>query len=329
VTLRIGILGAALIAPSALVRPARSVDGVEVTAVAARDRRRAERFARKSRIPQVFDGYDELLGCADVDAVYVPLPNGLHGRWTERALAAGKHVLCEKPFTANGDEAAAVAARVAQGDRVVMEAVHYRYHPLAERIRSLVAEGAIGRVTHVEAHMCIPMARPGDIRYNPALAGGATMDAGCYAIHALRTFGPGEPTVVSARAKQSSPGVDRVMEARLSYPDGATGRILTSLWSARLLDITLRLTGDAGSIKALNFAAPQIYHRLTVHSGGERRVERVPGEASYVYQLRAFRDAVRDAMPVLTDAADAVNTMRLIDAVYVAAGLSPRRPTGA
>jgi predicted dehydrogenase len=325
-TLRIGILGAAAIAPFALVRPAREVPGVTVAAVAARDPGRARRFAAKHGVPKVYDDYAALVEADDVDAVYIPLPNGLHGGWTLRALDAGKHVLCEKPFTANADEARTVADAAAASDRVVMEAFHNRYHPLTERVRQLVADGTIGAVRHVEAHMCFPLPRFSDIRYNLALAGGAVMDA-CYPLHALRTFGPGEPSVVSATAKLRSPGVDRAMDVRLSYPDGATGRAISSMWSRRLLDVTLRIAGDAGSIKVFNFITPHHFHRLTVRTKDGKRRERVPGPSTYTCQLRAFRAAVVDGAPVPTDAADAVPTMALIDAAYRAAGLAPREPS--
>jgi predicted dehydrogenase len=197
---------------------------------------------------------------------------------------------------------------------------------LTERVRQLLAYGVIGAVRHVEARLCFPLPRFSDIRYNLALAGGALMDA-CYPLHALRTFGPGEPSVVSATAKLRGPNVDRAMDVRLSYPDGATGRAISSMWSRRLLDVSLRITGDAGSIRVLNFIAPQYYHRLTVRTKDGRRRERVPGPSTYTCQLRAFHAAVAAGGPVLTGAADAVPTMKLIDDAYLAAGLEPRRPT--
>ncbi|BAW08435.1 Gfo/Idh/MocA family oxidoreductase [Nocardia seriolae] len=130
VQLRIGILGAANIAPNALIGPARRSPEVVVAAVAARDRARAEEFARRHGIERVYGGYEELVAAPDLDAVYIPLPNGLHGRWIRAALAVGKHVLCEKPFTANAAEAREIAELANASDRVVMEAFHYRYHPL-------------------------------------------------------------------------------------------------------------------------------------------------------------------------------------------------------
>src|SRR4051794_39249214 len=126
--LRIGTLGAARITPGALVRPAARRGDAVVVAVAARERQKAERFAGKHQIPTVHDSYRALLADPEVEAVYNPLPNGLHGYWTIAALEAGKHVLCEKPFTANAEEAEAVAAVAERTGLVVMEAFHWRYH---------------------------------------------------------------------------------------------------------------------------------------------------------------------------------------------------------
>src|SRR5579862_4484163 len=142
--IRFGVLGAARIAPTALIRPAQHVAEAEVVAVAARDQGRATTFASKHGVPRVLGSYEELVNDPGIDAVYNPLPNGLHGRWTKAALAAGKHVLCEKPFTANAEEARSVAAAHAGTGLVLMEAFHYRYHPLFARVRELVASGAVG-----------------------------------------------------------------------------------------------------------------------------------------------------------------------------------------
>src|SRR5882757_5880439 len=175
--LRIGVLGAARIAPNALIKPAAAGEDVVVASVAARDRSRAQEYAAKHGIPTVHDSYEALLADPTLDAVYNPLPNGLHGRWTLAALAAGKHVLCEKPFTANADEAVAVDSAADAAGLVVMEAFHYRHHPLATRMREVVDQGLIGEVRHIDAWMCFPLLNRKDIRYRLDLAGGATMDA--------------------------------------------------------------------------------------------------------------------------------------------------------
>ena len=326
--LRIGTLGAARITPGALIKPARHVPEVTVAAVAARDPARARRFADKHRIRMVHDSYEALIADPAIDAIYNPLPNSLHARWTLQAIAAGKHVLCEKPFTANADEALEVAAAARASGLVVMEAFHYRYHPLAQRMREVAggaaAPGEIGPLRYLEASLCFPLPRFSDIRYSYELAGGATMDAGCYAINCLRMLGPGEPEVVAARAKLQSPNVDRAMSASFRFAGGVLGRMTTSLWSGQLLRLDAKAVGDRGVMRVLNYLAPQRYNRLTVVADGYRRSEHVRGESSYTHQLRAFAAAVLHGDPVLSTPEDAVANMSVIDEVYRAAGLPPR-----
>ena len=154
------------------------------------------------------------------------------------------------------------------------------------------------------------------------------MDAGCYAINCLRLLGPGEPQVVEARAKLHGPYVDRAMTASFRFPGGATGRMTASLWSSQVLRVGVKAVGDRGVLRVLNFLAPQVYNRLTVSADGYTRHERVRGEATYTYQLRAFAAAVLRGEPVITTPDDAVATMTVIDDVYRAAGLPPRGEQG-
>jgi predicted dehydrogenase len=321
--LRVGTLGAARITPAALIKPAREVPEVAVTAVAARDPARARQFAAKHDIAVVHDSYEALIADPDIDAVYNPLPNSLHAPWTLRAIAAGKHVLCEKPFTSNEAEAAEVAGAARSSGLVVMEAFHYRYHPLARRMLEVVT-GELGKLRHVEAALCFPLPRFSDIRYQLDLAGGATMDAGCYPINCIRLLGQEEPAVVSARAKLHGPAVDRAMVAEFRFPGGATGRISTSLWSGQLLRLGAKAVGERGEMRVFNYLSPQAFNLLTVRAGGKTRRERVRGDATYTYQLRAFAAAILRGEPVITTPEDAVANMRQIDAVYKAAGLPLR-----
>ena len=321
---RIGILGAARIAPMALLGPAKRVPEAAVVAVAARDPARARAFAAKHGVAKTHASYDELLADPDIDAIYNPLPNSLHHRWTLAALAAGKHVLCEKPFTSNAAEAEDVAAAAATSDRVVMEAFHYRYHPVAARMREIVASGALGSIEHVETWMCIPFLVPGDIRYRLDLAGGATMDVGSYAIHMLRFLAGAEPEVVSAHARLASPHVDRWMRADFRFADGSTGRMTCALCSVTLLKIAAYVRGTAGEMRVFNPVGPQVYHHIKVRTAAGTTVERLTRRPTYEFQLRAFADAVRRGTPVLTPPSDSVATMRVIDAVYDNAGLCRR-----
>jgi len=324
--LRIGVLGAAKIAPAAIVRPARAVDDVEVVAIAARDRDRAQAFATKHHIPTVHDSYSSLLDDPDIDAIYNPLPNGLHGRWTIAALEAGKHVLCEKPFTANAEEAETVVAIAERADRVVMEAFHYRYHPLFAKVLEVC--GQLGTIRRLSARMIAVLPNRRDIRYRLDLAGGATMDVGCYSLHQLRTIAGSEPTVLDATPTTISPGVDRAMRARLSFADGSTATMDCALLAAQPPIADLRVTGEHGSAWVFFPTKPQIGF-ISARIGGTTRRERVKGERTFFYQLRAFCDAVQKGAPVLTPPADAIANMRAIDAVYEASGLGARKPSAA
>jgi predicted dehydrogenase len=324
--MRIGVLGAARIAPGALIRPARAVDGVTVTAIAARDPGRAAAFAEKHGIPGVRPDYAALIDDPDIDAVYIPLPNGLHAQWTLKAIAAGKHVLCEKPFTSNASEAKKVAeAAAATPQVVVMEAFHYRYHPLSARMKQIV-ESELGEIREIHTAMCFPLPVFNDIRYRFDLAGGSLMDAGCYAVHAARLLGPREPVVTSASAKRMrrDPRIDRAMRIFLSYGEDVIGSVHASMWSSTVLRISARVVGRRGCLRVFNFVAPQFFHRLSVTVGGRRRTERVAGEATYTHQLRAFLAATRGEPANLTPPSDSVATMSIIDAAYAAAGLPIR-----
>ena len=325
--IRIGCLGAARIAPAALVKPAREVDGVVVSGVAARDRSRAETFARKHGIDKVYGSYEELVSAPDVDAVYIPLPNSLHAEWALAALAEGKHVLCEKPFAANAGEVRRVADAATGTGLVVMEAFHWRYHPLAARMLEIVGHGDLGHIRRIEAELVFPLPRWSDIRWQLDLAGGSLMDAGCYPVHIVRTLAGTEPRVKSAVCKVRTPEVDRWITAELDFAGdgGVTGSVTAGMWAAPLLRIQVKVTGDSGSMRVINPLAPQYFNLVTTRFGSRTRRERIRGRATYNYQLEAFAAAIRDGAPFPTGLDDSVANMEVIDAIYRAAGLQPRR----
>ena len=235
-----------------MVKPAAEESEVEVTAVAARDLQRARQFAAKHRIPTAYGSYAQLLADPSIDAVYIAVPNGLHGRWTKAALEAGKHVLCEKPFTANAEEAASVAEAARHSGLVVMEAFHYRYHALMARMLEILNSGELGSITKMEAWLCFPLVPANNIRWDYELAGGALMDAGCYPIHLLRTLAGAEPEVSSATAKIRRPAVDRLLQAELAFPGGCTGLITASMLSRQVLGAGARVSGTRGTMKVLS-----------------------------------------------------------------------------
>lgn len=323
--LRIGVLGAARITPRAVIDPARRrPDLVRIDAIAARDPERARQFARCHGIPRVLPTYADLVQDPDIDAVYVPLPISLHGVWTQRALAAGKHVLCEKPLALNAGEAVQLAEAAAASGRVLMEAFHYRYHPLADRLQAILNRGEIGAVRHYDVAFCIPLLPRDDIRFHYELGGGALMDVGCYPVNLVRFLAGIEPRVRSASARLAGPQVDRYMRADLEFADGRTARIVCATRSWRLLDARLRVDGDTGTVRVWNPFQPHRLHLMTVRNAAGRRIERVQGDTTFMHQLIAFVDAVREGKPFPTDARDAIANHRLIDAIYERAGLTRR-----
>jgi predicted dehydrogenase len=323
---RIGMLGSARIASRALIDAARQVPDVAVAAVAARDLPRAQAYALEHGIATAYGSYDELLADPGIDAIYNPLPNSLHAPWTLQAITAGKHVLCEKPFASNAAEARLVADAASHGSGlVVMEAMHYRYHPLIRRLREVT--GALGPVRHMQCWTSFVIADPGDIRYDYALGGGALMDGGCYAVDCMRMLA-GEPEVSGALADTAPDGVvDLALAARLSFGGGATGWFDSAFTRAGVFRADLQVTCDRGTVRVDNFILPQDGH-LTVDQVPDEDVAPAEGEprtwTSFVWQLRAFAHAIRVGGPVETSAENAVATMRVIDAAYRAAGLPTR-----
>ncbi|MEX1656827.1 Gfo/Idh/MocA family oxidoreductase [Streptomyces pseudovenezuelae] len=325
--LRIGVLGAARISASSLIGPARAT-GHRVVAVAARDRARAEAYAAEHGVERVAGSYAELIADPEVQVVYNPLANGLHGPWNLAALAAGKHVLSEKPSASNAEEAAEVREAAAKAGTVFMEAFHYLFHPVTRRLHEVLASGEIGELRHVETMVAIQAPAASDPRWSLPLAGGAVMDLGCYSLHALRVLAPwagGAPRLVSARGgeRAGAPGVDEWLDADLAFPGGATGSARCHMAYDRL-EMSCRIIGSRGEVLAPNFVLPHTDDRVVVRTADGERTERLGTRSSYTYQLEAFADRVRGGAPLPLDPDDAVSTMTLIDTAYRAAGFEPR-----
>ncbi|WP_405670259.1 Gfo/Idh/MocA family protein [Streptomyces sp. NBC_01530] len=325
--LRIGVLGAARITERALIDPART-GGHRLVAVAARDRSRAEAFAAGHGVERVADSYAGLLADPEVEVVYNPLANGLHGPWNSAALAAGKHVLSEKPSASNAEEAAEVREAAAKAGTVFMEAFHYLFHPLTRRLHELLESGELGDLQRVETTVAIPAPTDTDPRWSLPLAGGAVMDLGCYSLHAQRMLAPwagGAPRLARARGgeRAGAPGVDEWLDADLEFPGGASGSARCHMAYDKL-EMSCRIVGSRGEVHAPNFVLPQLDDRLVVRTAKGERTEHLGTRSSYTYQLEAFAARVREGVALPLDADDAVATMTLIDACYRVAGFEPR-----
>lgn len=322
-TLRIGVLGAAKISGSALYAPVADTADVVVVAIAARDRSRAEAHAEAHGIARVHDTYEQVLADPEVDAIYNPLPINLHHQWTIAALRAGKHVLCEKPFASNADEAAEMVAVGRETGLVLMEAFHWRFHPLADRMAEHIA--GLGPIEHIDATFSVPIPDADDVRQSWELSGGALMDLGCYPVQWVRFAGGSEPTVVSASMTEGRPNVDVVTDVDVEFADGATGHIHTAM-AVDAVAATLEVRAGGGTLRVDNPIAPHHGHLLSVTTANGTTTETLTERSTYHFQLDAFVDAVVNGAPFPTGGSDSINTMALIDAAYLAAGL-PRRGT--
>ncbi|WP_370942367.1 Gfo/Idh/MocA family protein [Amycolatopsis sp. cg5] len=325
--LRIGVLGAARISERAIVLAAQET-GSRLVAVAARDRDRAEAFAGKHGVERVLGSYAEVLADPEVEAIYNPLANGLHASWNLAAIEAGKHVLTEKPFASNAEEAAEVRDAAVKADVVVLEGFHYLFHPVTRRLHDLLDSGELGELRRVEATMVIPAPKEDDHRWSLPLAGGALMDLGCYLLHAhrmLARWGGGEPQLVAARGeeRQGKPGVDEWIDADLAFPNGAAGSARCNMAGEQRV-MSLRIIGSRGEATAANFVLPQRDDRIFVTTAAGSRVERLGTRPTYFYMLEAFIARLREDKPLPIDPDDAVATMQLIDACYRSAGFEPR-----
>ena len=326
--LRIGILGAARIAPSAIIFPAHAT-GHQLVAVGARDKGRADEFAKQYMIEKAYGSYQEVIDDPNVDVIYNPLPNNAHGPWNIRALAAGKHVLSEKPSASNAAEAKEVAAAVSKSGKVFMEGFHYYYHPVFQRLLAIIKSGEIGEVIKVESALLIPMPDKNDLRLKFDLAGGSIMDVGCYALHSQRMISQlitgGEPTVVSTEANAPDGKIDTKLNVQLKYPNGVAA-LAKGDFESPAFEAPLTVTGSKGSVHLPNFVVSGWDPRVIVDVAGNKRVEQLPSISTYTYQLIAFADAVDLGKPVKTDAKDALAQSQLIDSAYESANL-PLRPT--
>ena len=313
--LRVGILGAAKIAPAALIEPARSMPEVQVAAVAARDLSRAQAYATTNGIPAAYDSYEALLARPDIDAIYNALPPARHADLTIAALRAGKHVLCEKPFAMNAVEARAMVDAGTQSGRVLMEAFHYRYHPLFGALLDTVRSGQLGRLESIAATFVVPIAeRDGELRFDAALGGGCLMDMGTYCVHWCRTVAGREPGVSAAAMRMGATGVDLHTTATLDFGAGLTASIdcgMDAPFTARL-----EIVGSAGRLTANNPLAPQFGNQVRLEVNGEpvvtREYERTP---TYAFQLAAFVAAVRRGELPVTAGEDCVAQMAVLDAI--------------
>jgi predicted dehydrogenase len=318
-TLRWGVLGAANIARKKVIPAIQASSNGQVVAIASRDRARAEELAQATNVRKVFDDYTALLKSPRIDAVYIPLPNSEHRRWTIAAVQAGKHVLCEKPLALTAQEAEEMIAAADRAGVKLAEAFMYRYHPLVKDLLDLLHGGTIGELKIVRSTFSFSLASDANIRLSKELGGGALMDVGCYGVNLARLVTGAEPDAVSSVAVYGPSGVDETFIGAMRFPNGVVAEIDVSVRAAG--DTRYEVIGTKGRIYVRQGFRPDANEEgeLQLHQNGE--VSRIFTDTVDQYQLMVedFARSVLEDRPLRYPPQDAVGNMRTIEALRNAA----------
>jgi predicted dehydrogenase len=308
---RLGLLSTARINDDILEGAAPS-DAVEVVAVGSRDRPRAEEYARQKGIPRAHGSYEELLADPRVDAIYNSLPNSMHVPWTLRALEAGKHVLCEKPFDRRPPEVERAFDAADAAGLIVMEAFMYRHHPQTKKLRELVVGGAIGDVVKIRSHFTFVLEDETDLRMRPELDGGSLMDLGCYCVSASRLIA-GEPESVEGSQVLTPTGVDLRFSGKLRFAGGIEAELECGFDAPR--ESRLEVEGTDGSALVRDFPGCS-EHAIELRRGCHTARVEVEDVDRYRLQLENFAAAIDGNAQPLLGRADALGQARTIEALY-------------
>jgi len=314
-----GILGTARIAERAIVPALQSMKHTPVIAVASRDLTRAQEFAAPFEIPRAYGNYDDLIADNNVQAVYIPLPNSEHAPWAIKAMQAGKHVLVEKPFALNANDAQLMVSTALENSVVLMEGFMYRYSDRFEKLHEIVRSGTIGKIRLIQAGFSFTLSNPDDIRLAPDLGGGALYDLGCYCVNLERLLVGREPNSVQAICQMSKSNVDLQTVATLDFGDQVFGQFMVS-FNADASQF-LRVVGSAGTIHIENPFNPHgdgTGAWLTL-SGKETKRINFRAENDYKRMLDHFYNvAVSKDVPRFP-LSDAINNLIVIDALFQSA----------
>lgn len=324
--IRIGILGAAKIAPNGIIWPAQNREDCGVIAVASRSLDKAKTFALEHNIPHALSDYHELIARDDIDLIYNALPPNRHADLTIAALESGKSVLCEKPFAMNAVEAEAMVSAAERSDGHLIEAFHYRFHPAATAALDIVHSGKIGAVKNITGRFNVSIAnKPGELRYIPELGGGAMMDLGCYVLHFMRLISRAEPTVKSAKAVRDVTDVDVAMQADLLF-DSIDAHLECDMREGTERLIKMKIEGDMGDISFDQYVHP--YRGFEIKISTPKGVEKFSNDddlerynrSTYAYQLDHVVELLSGKSKALTGGEDAIGTLKAMDSLYRAAG---------
>jgi len=290
----------------------RASEKADLIAVASRDQNRADEYAREWGIERAYGSYAALLEDADVEAVYISLPNTLHCEWSIRAVEAGKHVLCEKPMSRYVADVESAFDAAERSGRILTEAFMYRHNPQTARLRQLVAEGAIGDLRVVRSCFGYALYDEGNIRLRTDMEGGSLMDVGCYCVSGSRLLG-GEPERVYGEQFVGRSGTDWVFTGTMRFPGDVLAQF--DCGTALAERDELEAIGTDGSLfldDPWHCIEPVIELR---RDDGVERIELEHAD-SYRLEVENLSDAIRGTADALLGRADAVGQARAIEGLF-------------
>ncbi len=309
-----GVLGVAGIALRAVIPAIQHSANGRLLAIASRTHEKAADAAAQLGIPRAYGSYEALLADPEVEAVYIPLPNSMHREWTLRCAEAGKHVLCEKPMALRAADAEEMIAACARRGVTLMEAFMYRFHPRTLRVAELAAQGALGEVRLVRASFTFRVGSSGNIRLDPGLGGGGLYDVGCYCVNVSRVL-LGEPTTVFAFGGAGTSGVDEVLGGVLCFEGDRIALIDCGLALSRRQEY--EVIGTAGHMTVpLAFLPGVAAAEIHLVKDQERTAQAVPGVDQYQLMVEHFADAAQNGAALRLPPEDAVDNLRVIEALY-------------
>lgn len=324
--LRWGVLGNALIARVCVVPAIVKSGNGRLQAVASRTLSRATELAALQPGAHAYASYEALLADPEIDAVYIPLPNHLHLPWTLKALAAGKHVLCEKPLALNAAEAQQMADAAQAADRLLMEAFMYRFHPRSRQIKQMVQAGELGDIRLIRSAFSFTVVDEANSRFDPAMGGGAIMDVGCYGVSVARWLLAEEPLAVHAQAIFSERGADVNTISTLTFASGALAAVEASFNAA--LQQTFSVCGSLATVELphnafIPWEADADYTLRGLEDDvGERHT--VAGADEYQLMVEHFAGAALGQHPLRFAPSDSVANMRVLDGLRISAETGQR-----
>jgi predicted dehydrogenase len=297
---------------------AKASPKVELLAVASRTQERADTYAAEWEIPRAYGSYEALLADPEIEAVYISLPNNLHTEWSIKSAEAGKHVLCEKPFTRHPEDITAAWDAADRAGRLLSEAFMYRHNPQTKRAKELVEQGAIGELRLIRSTFSYGLYDEDNIRLRPDADGGSLMDVGCYNVSWSRLIG-GEPERVWGEAWYGPSGTDWVFTGTMRFPGDVIA--IFDCGTAMTNRDEVEIVGSEGSLfldDPYHCYVPVIELRT---DGGVERIELTP-EDSYQLELENVSDAIRGDAELLLGREDAMGQARTLEALHNSATTS-------